>query len=183
MRMIGIDIGKHGAIATIDGEGFYATFDMPIYIEIEKHKRSKDKRITNLNKRALFDLLKGLKTEDCYCCVERNRPYPQEGVVSSFSLGEQVGLVEGMLIALQIPFELVSPQAWYKELSIVRQYGSKNATYEKAGNMFPRAILKTPRGRILDGRADALLICEYGRRRIANGVEARDRAGHNQDSQ
>jgi len=160
MRYLGIDIGKSGGIASIDGDDFYVAFDMPVFTT-KKGKSIK----RHIDKMALFHLLKELKTDPILCFIERNRPYPREGVISSFTLGEQVGLIQGMLIGLDIGYEIVMPQTWYKEFSIVKQGETKNASYEKASALFPRAILQTERGRILDGRCDALLIAEFGRRR------------------
>lgn len=164
MRVIGIDIGKGGAVAYID-EDKYDAFDMPVY-EIQKKKGSKSKKI---DKTELLKLLKQLSSVQCRCIIERQRPFPREGVISSFSLGEQQGLIEGIVTALGIEYEYVIPQTWQKEIGIVKTFGEKFISYEKACSLFPKIELKTPRGRILDGRCDALLIAEFGRRRGFNG--------------
>jgi hypothetical protein len=117
-----------------------------------------------IDRAGLWNLMKSLRVDEMVCFVERNRPYPREGVISSFTLGEQVGLVLGYLIALDIPFQVIYPQTWYKHFTITKDRGTKNASYEKASDLFPRAVLKTERGRIIDGRCDALLIAEFARR-------------------
>ena len=61
----------------------------------------------------------------------------------------------------------VPPKEWQREFGIKGGKGddTKAQSYLIASRMFPGVELKGPRGAILDGRADALLIAEYGRRR------------------
>jgi hypothetical protein len=166
MRYLGIDIGKSGAIASIDGDDFIV-FDMPTF-SVKKGR----KLTRQIDRSGLFKILKSQVTKDMICFVERNRPWPREGVISSFTLGEQVGLTLGYLIALGIPYQVIYPQTWYKHFSIVKEGGTKNASYDMASSLFPKAILKTERGRIIDGRCDALLIAEYARRNYVNKEKA-----------
>jgi len=164
MRIVGIDLGLNGAIAFIDEDGGYRTFDMPCYA-VRRGRKTQRK----IDKRGLFEILRNIKRDKIVCFIEKQRPFPKQGVLSTFHLGEQQGLVEGILLALNIPYESIYPQQWQKEFSIIRSKNTKFASYEKASSLFPGAKLKTERGRILDGRADALLIAEYGRRRIRKG--------------
>ncbi len=81
---------------------------------------------------------------------------------TSFVLGQNYGVVLGILTALKIETRLVTPQKWQKGVGIVRTKGStatewKNKLKAEAQRRFPnikpRVTLKT---------ADALLIMDYG---------------------
>ena len=87
---------------------------------------------------------------------------PKQGVSSSFCFGEGKGMWEGILAALNIPVELVSPQRWKKEI-MADQGKDKSAARFKAMALFPSLAdqLKLVKH---DGRAEALLLAEYGRR-------------------
>lgn len=88
---------------------------------------------------------------------------------SAFKFGRGVGVLIGLLIAARIPFEEVHPRTWQKALSIhpraKKSSGSeeskgqfKNRLKSKCQQLFPtqRPTLKT---------CDALLICEYAKRK------------------
>ena len=92
---------------------------------------------------------------------EQVHSMPQEGVSSSFSFGRGVGQWEGIISALQLPIEYVTPQVWKKALGLGHD---KNASILKAQQLLPAAapfltLVKH------DGRAEACLIAEYFRRR------------------
>ena len=80
-----------------------------------------------------------------------------------FVFGQSYGALRMALVAAEIPFEAVRPQAWQKELGIMRtgEVGVtqwKNRLKLEAQRLFPdiKVIKKT---------ADALLIAEYARRK------------------
>ena len=129
MRVVGIDVGKEGAIAIIGPNNAYNVVDMPVF-KVKKGKSIKKK----LDKLALLKLIREI--HESYpitlCAVERQIPFPKEGVVSSFSLGEQMGTIEGILLGLGIPFEEVLPQRWRKEFNLARGKNTKHVAYEKA---------------------------------------------------
>lgn len=77
---------------------------------------------------------------------------------ASFKLGRSLGQIEGILIGLNIPFELVRPQVWQKGLNGVKGVqgvAKKRKLKEIASRLYPdnKITLKT---------ADALLIADYG---------------------
>ena len=92
---------------------------------------------------------------------------PKQGVSSTFKFGMNFGIIQGMLIALGIPFELVRPQKWKKEFSCT---SDKNTSISVAQRMFPDVDLKrTARcSKPHDGICEALLMAEYCRRRCGN---------------
>jgi len=142
----GIDPGKQGAIAFISDDGseyFVDDIDLLFCGEI----------------RTYGDNIKA-------CGLEKVHAMPAQGVVSMFSMGENYGRIQGVLFALDVPYMLITPQIWQKGI-IPRGLDKKTKKKEHvkiAQKMFPNAELYTPRGRALDGRADALLIADYVRR-------------------
>ena len=140
---IGIDPGKKGALAIIDGENVSVyPFDEDAYIR-ELYIASKI---------------------PCVCCLERVGAMPGQGVTSMFSFGTNFGFIQGVLHAYHIPFELVTPQKWKKEFGV----SGKNESVTVCKRLFPGvSLLATEKCRKdSDGMAEALLMAEYARRRL-----------------
>ena len=102
-----------------------------------------------------------------FAVVEHVGAMPGQGVTSCFSFGEAFGWLQGVLDAMKIPYELVRPQKWKKMFSCT---SDKNTSIAVAQRLFPGVDLRrTPRcHKPHDGKAEALLLAEYGRR-IRNG--------------
>jgi crossover junction endodeoxyribonuclease RuvC len=88
---------------------------------------------------------------------------PGQGVTSMFSMGRGVGIWEGILAGLRIPFDTVTPQAWKKLLLGKGAGDDKNASILRAQALIPGAAEYLSRAKD-DGRAEAMLIAEYFRR-------------------
>ena len=89
---------------------------------------------------------------------------PGQGVVSMFNFGHNLGYIEGLLQAFDIPYQLVPPQTWKKEFCVT---SDKNTSIEVCRKLFPHVcLLPTARSRKpSDGMAEAMLLAEYARRR------------------
>jgi len=135
--VIGIDVGKQGAIAWIT-DGRACVEKMPDTL--------KD----------LWDLFYSLTydTTKAKAYIEQVSSSPQMGVVSAFSFGQGYGNLEMALTAAGIPFERVRPQVWQKALGCMSK-GQKNVTKAKAQELFPHM-------KVTHATADALLIATYG---------------------
>lgn len=88
------------------------------------------------------------------CFVELVHSMPRQGVSSSFKFGRGYGALLGILAALQIPYELVTPQKWQKAMGCMTK-GNKNVSKRKAQALFPSI-------KVTHAVADALLIARYG---------------------
>ena len=145
---LGFDPGKEGAMAIIGPHLIPSAhaFDRHVYVE----------KLADLKKQ--FNL---------FAVVEHVGAMPGQGVTSCFSFGESFGWLQGVLDAMQIPYELVRPQKWKKVFSCT---SDKNTSIAVAERLFPEVDLRrTPLCRKPhDGKAEALLIAEYARR-IRNG--------------
>lgn len=149
MVHIGIDPGKGGALAIINGIGDISIypFDKEVYRNVLSDYQMVGSEIL------------------AKCCLEHVGAAPKQGVVSMFHFGENFGFIQGLLTAYDIPYELVRPQKWKKEFSIT---ADKNTAIEVCKRLFPNADLKrTNRCKKDDDNfAEALLMAEYARRNM-----------------
>lgn len=142
MTYIGVDPGKSGAMAIINGETVKVIpFDEQRYID------------------ALLDC-DILKT---VACIEHVHSMPGQGVSSTFNFGANFGWTQGIFAAYGIPYELIHPQKWKKEFSVT---SDKNTSVDVCKRLFPSVSLKRTERckKDDDGAAEALLMAEYARR-------------------
>lgn len=159
MITIGIDPGLSGAVAVLTDDGA-AVFDM-MTMPIGKGKgRVKNK----VNAAALASVLRkyaSLNTIESggpvIAKVEKVGSMPGQGVAGVHSLGHSSGVIEGVLAALQIPYEMVTPQRWKKAAGLIAS--EKDAARTVAQQLFPMCELERKKD---IGRADALLIAKFG---------------------
>jgi crossover junction endodeoxyribonuclease RuvC len=151
--IIGIDPGQTGAVAIIGDDRCYV-LDTPTET-VKKGKGTK----TEYLPAEMAQMLSGFKNVHCY--IEKVGAMPGQGVTSMFNFGKGFGLWLGILAAHGIPYTLVTPQAWKKE--IMQGISDKDAARGRAQQLFPQVSSQLSRKKDI-GRADALLIAEYGRR-------------------
>ena len=146
-RYIGIDPGKHGGIAVMGPDG-------EVLDVVKMPETPQD----------LLDFLEQYK-DDSFCTLERVGGMPGNGGSAMFNFGKGYGHLQMALLALHIPTEDVTPNKWEKtyQLGSSGKYTKtewKNRLKAKAQQMFPHLGKK-----ITLATCDALLICEYGRRK------------------
>jgi crossover junction endodeoxyribonuclease RuvC len=109
------------------------------------------------------------KEHGIVAAVEKVGAMPGQGVTSMFNFGKSAGFIEGVLTALGIPYQLVPPNKWKKEFSLIGQ--DKQASIVTCRKLFPELDLKrTERCRTdSDGKAEATLLAEYARRHFGEG--------------
>lgn len=110
-----------------------------------------------------------MKEHGIIAAVEKVGARPGQGTVSMFNFGKSAGYIEGVLSALGIPYQLVPPNKWKKEFSLIGQ--DKQASIVTCRKLFPELDLKrTERCRTdSDGKAEATLLAEYARRHFGEG--------------
>jgi len=86
--------------------------------------------------------------------MEKTGAMPGQGVSSMYQFGRSVGMLEGILAALQIPVSYVSPQVWQKD---VGSRDGKDGNRARAAEIYPAYAGEFARKRD-DGRADAALM-------------------------
>lgn len=156
MIYIGIDPGKAGAVAVIDG------YDVKLYdTPVAKIKDSKNDYIPN----AMADIISKHvhNSYEVFVVLEKVHAMPGQGVSSMFSFGRGLGLWEGILATLRLPYVMVAPQTWKKAMLADMPKDNKDSSRIVATRLFPNAtdMLKRKKD---DGRAEALLMAEYGKR-------------------
>jgi crossover junction endodeoxyribonuclease RuvC len=154
MGILGVDPGLSGGLAIVTEDGLIAE-PMPVVGgEID-----------------LAGLTRWLRAnqgiiEMAY--IEKVSAMPKQGVSSTFKFGDGFGSVKGVLAALGIPFELVTPQKWGKVMhaGVKPDLPSKARSQLAASRIFPKFnFLATERSRVPhEGMVEAALIAEYGRR-------------------
>lgn len=142
---IGIDPGKKGAIAILDKKGIVLVFDCPL---CEKE----------IDLQAISEELEAFK-DSAFCLIEKAQAMPKQGVTSMFNYGTGYGAYKGILTALKIPFQEIRPQVWKKEFNL---NSTKGLSVQTARQLFPKEEIRNAQ----DGRAEALLIAEYARRKM-----------------
>lgn len=147
-RYIGIDPGQHGGIAVLSESGEV--------IEVVKMPPTPQD---------LLDFLSQY-SEDSFCTLERVGGMPGNGGSAMFNFGKGYGHLQMALLALHIPTEDVTPNKWEKtyQLGTCGKFTMtewKNRLKAKAQQMFPHLGRK-----ITLATCDALLIAEYGRRKM-----------------
>ena len=155
MIHIGIDPGKKGAIAFIHGDEVQV-HDMPL---------DADGRIDGAGVYMMI-ATRVVSPQAAICFLERSQAMPGQGVTSTFNYGVGYGTIRGALQVAGIPFQEVHPLKWKKEYALIKK--EKADSVAVARQLFPKApLVREKRGggdMLLDGRAEALLICEYCRR-------------------
>jgi len=113
----------------------------------------------------------GLAAYEPYVLIEKVGYMPGDGGMGAFTFGSVFGLLRGVLLGLGCELHYVYPMTWQSSLCCLSR-GNKNVTKNRAISLFPtyhnslREDNKRKRNVITHDIADALLIAEYGRRRI-----------------
>lgn len=148
MITIGIDPGNTGAIAVIDDTNSVVELhDMPLMANGKKQQ---------VNPAALTEMLAPWRGY-AVVRVERVSAMPGQGVSSMFNFGMGFGVIQGVVAALGIPIELVTPQSWKKKANLIGK--DKDNARTLAQQLYPGASLARKKD---IGRADAILIARFG---------------------
>ena len=146
MYYLGCDPGKSGAYAVLHDN------------EIETYGKFEPQAFIN----TCYCLSK--KQEKTMCCIEKVSAMHGQGVTSVFTFGENYGWLQGVMEALEIPFQTIRPQLWKKEFGLS---SSKEDSIIVAKHLFPEANLIPERCRKEDHNiAEAILMAEYARRKL-----------------
>lgn len=145
----GIDVGATGCIVILNDDYSYVDhLHMPTFL-VGKNR--------HVNGAALSSFLQKYSLSHAY--IERVNAMPSNGVrmgaTSAFNFGHSAGVVEGVVLGLNIPFSLVLPATWKKNARLLRK--DKDATRSVVIPLYPaiRDLDLIKKGQAL---ADAILI-------------------------
>lgn len=156
MTILAIDPGAKGALAFFDPDaGTLEIVDTPT-VEVKRGAKVK----TEISAQMLAAIIQARKPSQAV--VEKVGAMPGQGVSSMFQFGRGVGMIEGVLAALQIPVTYVAPQSWQKS---VGARSGKDGNRQRAAELFPAYASNFARAKD-DGRADAALMAWW---RTTNG--------------
>jgi hypothetical protein len=108
---VGVDCGLKGGITVIEGDKVNA-YRMPVKA-VKKTTGTKNKYDLD----AIVDILESYTGRNVICLVERQGVRPGEGSVSSMTIGEGYGQLQGIAKGMRFRLEIVSPQTWKKSFS------------------------------------------------------------------
>lgn len=101
------------------------------------------------------------------------KPGVRQGTVAVFSHGRGYGQLEGLLVGMGLPYQLVHPKTWQKEMIGGETGDPKTRARMCSARLFPQIDLratersKTPH----PGLVDAMLIAAYGQRTMGLDYE------------
>lgn len=160
--IIGADPGKTGALVAIDSCGMafdsIAADDSGSYVVGREYVP-----------RALVEWLEDLKSRSTICLVviEAQSSRPPEGRTSALTTGYGFGLLVGIVSALGIPYEVVSPASWSR--SVFGGQGKKTSKERKARSIQFVSARVPSLSLVLDGKrvphhglADAACLALHG---------------------
>lgn len=167
IAVAGVDVGQQGAFVVIDSNReLLLCKDMP---------KSGNKHLAFHNPYAIFEIAGEVQTlqetHDVHVVIESPTARPYEKGQRIFNFGKGVGLVQMAFVARGFKPTWIMPHVWEPVFNVVGKTNSgwDQTLYDTVISIFGTKIdrrLFTKRGKFLDGRADALLISEYGMREL-----------------
>ena len=146
----GIDPGKSGAVAILDADGGVIDLcDLPYIAD-------------SLDPIALLDILS--QADGLRGALEMPLAMKGAAIQSVLLAGRNYGALKATMQLHHYPYEEVLPARWKKDMRVT---SDKESSIALALQLFPdqRDQLVTPRGGRKDGRAEALLLAEWKRRK------------------
>jgi hypothetical protein len=169
---MGVDPGKAGALAILGSAGDVLELaPMPV-IHASEGKGRDEYDLVGI--RQLVQRHLELAEGHLFVTVEKLQPLPPKlgGGIANYSRGVGRGW-EWLLVAMGVPYQLVAPQTWQREMHAGTPGSDlKQRSILAASRLFPNVSLKrTHLARIPDdGLAEALLVAEWGRRVHLGGL-------------
>ena len=149
---LGIDPGKNGGIAGI----FNSTQDFEdiIFYRCPESSEEMYKCLESL----IFEGTDNYKVDQISLAIEHVHSFPKQGVVSTFSFGQNFGRWEGVISSFEIDkLDVVSPQKWMKYYDVPKGLTRK----DRKRYLMDIARELYPDKKITYNVSDAILIANY----------------------
>ena len=152
---IGIDPGKSGGFGVIiieDGIESSHAYKFP-------------KKLLDLPVMLWSHIPSDLPLEDIHITIEHVHAFPNQGSVSTFSFGQNLGQWEGILASFELEANCVGPRTWMAEFIKLglEKKDRKRQLYAKAQELFPNI-------KITFNISDALLLTQYAYDQYYEGI-------------
>lgn len=168
MTIVGIDPGLDGGVAILVPGDAPRVFAMPTL-----GTGRRELHVYELRRWFHLPINKG------HVVIERQQSMPGQGVKSTFTTGENYGILLGIAIGVYVGHTIVPAKQWQKMMfsGLDRRLDTKTKSILRARQLFPEVSLRATERCKKDhhGMSDALLIAEWGRRtlRAASRGEAK----------
>ena len=148
MKLCGIDPGNKGAMCVLD------TSDLTRISFLDLHKHS------------IYDATLWLYNHQVDAIwIEDVKSFFGMSAKSNFGFGRSVGVVatiSQIVTKGHVP-ELVAPKKWQKYIGVTTKGKAiKTNVAQIAVSLYPMADIHGPKGGLIDGRSDSLMIAHYG---------------------
>lgn len=176
----GVDPGVNGCLAIVRPDGAVEFHEPPtVAVKLTgKTKTGGDRHRSEYLFSAIADILRESRID--FVTIEKVVAMPAfrggARVPLPASMAQQAGVGFGMWLMGFACFRIacqVVPAATWKKAVMADHAKTKEGSVVLASRLYPQVAdqLTTPRGRILDGRAEALLLAHYGRATGSAGSE------------
>jgi crossover junction endodeoxyribonuclease RuvC len=153
--ILAIDPGAKGALAFFrPDQGTLELIDTPT-VEVKRGQKLK----TEISPQMLAAIIRARNPS--IAIIELTSARPGQGVSSMYQFGRGVGMLEGILSALDVPITYITPLGWQKA---VNARSGKDGNRQRAAELFPAYAHMFSRKKD-DGRADAALMAWWGAQR------------------
>jgi crossover junction endodeoxyribonuclease RuvC len=157
LYIVGIDPGLKGGIAYYHPTKLI-TYRTPT-IEVPFIKKGKKKTRNDMDLENLRDEMRLSDIDHVF--LEKVSAMPGQGVTGMFRFGQNLGQWQGLLVALDLPYTMVTPQAWKKHMGLIK--ADKGKSVDLAREFWPEHQTTSFKYKGADeGRAEASLIAKYG---------------------
>lgn len=154
MKILGIDCGLSGALAVL-GDDSVIVYDMPAF----EVKRGKTKR-REIDGPSLLRLIEESDADHIF--IEQAQGMPKQSAYATGIFFQTYGIVLGIVIAKQIPYTIVHPATWKRNMGVPSE---KDGARARASQLIPRGADQWPLKKH-DGRAEATILALYGRQQL-----------------
>lgn len=151
VKIIGIDPGVTGALGVITDVSC-DVMDTPVF------EKMKAKERTTYNVREMYDALWAEQPQ--LIVIEQLQPMGRNGSIANYQSGLGFAYWHMAAVALDVPIILVNPKKWKKAMGLT---ANKDDSRQRAIELFP-ALATSLKLKKHHGRAEAILLAEYGRR-------------------
>lgn len=154
MRYIGIDPGAGGALCVLDPSSNYPV----LFMDLDPRDNASE---------LLLSIRHEVVQGPCLVALEGVHSLPGMSAKSNFTFGGMFWRIKTLLECVPVSYELVLPKCWQNATGVPSrkfldgQLDLKQAIADLAQGYYPEAHLHGPRGGLMDGRSDALMIAHY----------------------
>ena len=153
---IGIDPGVTGAIVILGRQSeLIAVHDMPV-VKSGTRRELQPNQLSAI----LANYIEKHGAEKVFVTLEKHTPRPGQGISSQCKLARICGVIEGIVAAFRVSYQIAHPRTWSKVMRDVEGKDVKTKAMLSAGRRWPDLDLSKKKHH---NRADAALLAEYGR--------------------